>query len=75
MAVVEVVGLSANNRAGHSVRIEAAMKKALDAELANGETRPNILKKRMMAARAEEQRKMGLPADAVPDFPDVKAKG
>lgn len=64
MAVVEVVGLSTNNRAGHAVRIEAAMKKALDAELAKGETRPNILKKRMIAARAEEKRRMGMELDS-----------
>lgn len=74
MAIVEVVGLSANNRAGYAVRIEAAMKKALDEELAKGETRPHILKKRMMAARADEQRKMGLPVKAVPDF-EARAKG
>lgn len=74
MAIVEAVGLSANNRAGHAVRIEVAMKAALDAELAKGETRPFILKKRMLAARAEEQRKMGMPVEAVTDF-EVKAQG
>ena len=63
MAIVEAVGLSANNRAGHAVRIEAAMKAALDAELATGDTRPHILKKRMLAARNEERRRMGMPAD------------
>lgn len=63
MAVVEVVGLSANNRAGHAVRIEAAMKRALDEALAGGERRPHILKKRMLAARNEERRRMGMPAD------------
>lgn len=75
MPVVEAVGLSANNRAGYAVRIEAAMKAALDAELAKGEVRPHLLKKRMMAARAEEQRKMGLPVDEIPDFPEGKVKG
>lgn len=64
MAVVEAVGLSANNRAGHAVRIEAAMKRALDEALAGGEKRPHILKKRILAGRAEEQRKLGLPQQA-----------
>lgn len=63
MPVVEVVGLSVSNRSGVSVRLEAAMKRALDAEIAKGERRPHILKKRIMAARAEEQQRMGLPVE------------
>lgn len=67
MPVVEAVGLAAPNRSGMSVRIEAAMKAALEKAQAEKVTDPRILKKRMLAARAEEQRKMGIPMDAVPN--------
>ena len=38
------------------MRVEAAMRKALERAQREGETRPHILKKRMLAARDEAKR-------------------
>lgn len=65
MPVVEAVGLAVSNRSGISVRLEAAMKAALDAALKSGEQRPHVLKKRMLAAREDAKKRMGLPHEAV----------
>lgn len=59
MPVVEAVGLAVPNRTGRAVKIEAAMKAALEKALKEGERRPHILRKRILEARAEEKLRQG----------------
>lgn len=66
MPVVEAVGLAAPNRSGQAARIERVMLDALRKAQAEGEKRPHVLRKRMLAARDEAKRQMGRHDPAAP---------
>ncbi len=56
MALKMLIGIAAPNRTGRVVRIEAAMKAALDKALSEGVSNPVQLKRRILEARDNAKR-------------------
>lgn len=56
MAIVPAVGVAVPKRSGFGLRIEAAMRKAVQDALDQGISNPNAIKGRIIAARNKAKR-------------------